>query len=188
MTVKTHKNFYNDECLKFIGEGIEISKTTANLRTSYPSKRWQQEIIKDSAPVLIYYMNDHMDTDLLNKNLKDKIPFEGNAHFMIHYWPIGSYIPWHDDMHFKSAATFYCNPYWHRDWGGAFLYEDGDKILAEFPEYNKLILQTGNMWHSTTSVTRSYYSPIDWDNGRVSPVYPPHSDIRTTLQIWMEND
>jgi len=187
VTVEIYKNFYNNECLNFINETIDKSKNTANLRASYPSNNWHPTIIQDSAPVLIY---DISNTELLNKNLKNKIDLEGDAVFLLYYWPTGSYIPWHDDGHYKRVGTFYCNSYWNLDWGGAFLYKDDDKILAEYPEYNKLVIQKDNTWHSTTPVTKPYYYPIDWDNERfylewqknVTPI------IRTTIQIFMDKD
>ncbi len=189
MSVTVYKKFFTNESLAFINSCIEHSKNTANLRASYPTNNWHPNIIQDSAPVLIYDIDDK-DTELLNKELKQKIDFEGNAKFLIYYWPTGSYIPWHDDGHYKKVGTLYCNGFWHRDWGGAFLYEDGDRILAEYPEHNKLVVQKDNTWHSTTPVTKSYYHPIDWDGGRMYPEWQFNISpiIRTTVQIFMDKD
>jgi hypothetical protein len=186
MTVEIQKKFFDNECLDFIDATIEESKNTACLRASYPTINWMPEIIHNSAPVLIY---DIHDSEILNQNLKSKIEFEGDAIFMIYYWPTGSYIPWHNDAHAKLVGTLYCNTWWHRDWGGAFLYEDGDKTLAEFPEYNKLVIQRDNTWHCTTPVQKQLYHPIDWEHRRIYPEYNqgrPVPITRTTLQIFME--
>ena len=101
---------------------------------------------------------------------------------MIYYWPVGSYIPWHNDAHASVTATVYCNRYWDRDWGGLFLYEKGDNILAEVPEWNKIVIQTDKDWHSTTSVTKPYYTPIP--RAGDSKYLDQVPGIRTTIQIF----
>ena len=167
--IKIYKDFFDPDCLKYIEESIEKSKNTANLRTSYPSNAWQPNIIHESTPVIVY---DLFDADILLKSLKEVIDIEREVHFMIYYWPVGSYIPWHDDVHASFTATVYCNRYWDRNWGGLFLYEEGDNILAEIPEWNKIVIQTDKDTHSTTPVTKPYYRP---------------AVIRTTIQIF-ENE
>ena len=177
--IKIYKDFFDPDCLKYIEESIEKSKNGANLRTSYPTNAWQPNIIHESAPVIIYDLND---ADILLKPLKEVIDIEPD-HFMIYYWPVGSYIPWHNDGDKNLTATLYCNRYWNRNWGGLFLYEEGDKILAEVPEWNKLIIQTDKDWHSTTSVTKPYYQPVATTSG-----YNMIPDIRTTIQIFEYED
>ena len=179
--IKIYKDFFDPDCLKYIEESIEKSKNTANLRTSYPSNAWQPNIIHESTPVIVY---DLFDADILLKPLKEVIDIEREVHFMIYYWPVGSYIPWHDDVHASFTATVYCNRYWDRNWGGLFLYEEGDKILAEVPKWNKLVVQTDKAWHSTTPVTKSYYTPVVNVNGG----YDMIPDIRTTIQIFEPED
>lgn len=185
--IKVYKNFFDSDCLKLIEESIEKSKNTANLRTSYPSNNWGSDIIHQSAPVMVY---DMQDVDILRERLTDNksqikhldIDFT-TAQFMIYYWPVGSYIPWHNDAHATWTATLYCNKVWDMDWGGLFLYKEEDKILAEVPEWNKLIIQTDKEWHCTTSITRPYYLP-ELINGTVEIV----SDMRTTLQIFVPEE
>ena len=166
--IKIYKDFFDPDCLKYIEESIEKSKNGANLRTSYPTNNWVPNIIQESTPVIVYDMHD---TDMLLKRLKEVIDIKKPVNFMIFYWPTGSYIPWHSDSHVKVTATLYCNRVWDRDWGGLFLYEEGDRILAEVPEWNKLVVQTKSTWHSTTSVVKPYYFP----NG---------PSMRTTIQIF----
>ena len=175
--IKIYKNFFDLDCLEYIEEEIERSKTTANLRSSYPTNNWHGKIIHESTPIMVYDMSDG--TDILLKRLEEVIDIK-IVHFMIYYWPVGSYIPWHNDAHATFTATFYCNRYWDRDWGGLFLYYEEDKILAEVPEWNKLIIQTDKDWHSTTSVTKPYYSPVDNVNGG----YDMIPGIRTTIQMF----
>ena len=114
------------------------------------------------------------------KLITKRIDIKNYVHFMIYYWPVGSYIPWHNDGHARFTATVYCNRYWDRDWGGLFLYEEKDKILAEVPEWNKLVVQTDKDWHSTTSITKPYYRPVAVDGGGYNMI----PDIRTTIQIF----
>jgi hypothetical protein len=174
--VKIYKDFFDPDCLKYIEDSIEKSKNGANLRTSYPTNAWQPDIIQESTPVMIYDLHD---ADILLKPLKEVIDIEGKVNFAIYYWPVGSYISWHNDGHASFTATVYCNRYWDRDWGGLFLYEEQDKIFAEVPEWNKLVVQTDKDWHSTTSITKPYYRPVATANGH--DMIP---NIRTTLQIF----
>jgi len=90
--IKIYKDFFDPDCLKYIEFSIEKSKNTANLRTSY--FHWPDSIIYESTPVMVYDLDD---ADILLKPLKEVIDIEREVHFMIYYWPVGSYIPWHDD-------------------------------------------------------------------------------------------
>ena len=172
--IKIYKNFFDSDCLKYIEESIQKRKNTSNLRTSYYN--WHQNIIHESTPVMVY---DLKDADILLKPLKEVIHFEKKVHFMIYHWPVGSYIPWHNDGHASFTATLYCNKYWDENWGGLFLYKEKDKIFAEVPEWNKLVVQTDKDLHSTTSVVRPYYYPT-LAHQQATPI------IRTTIQIFTE--
>ena len=179
--IKVYKDFFDPDCLKYIEDSIEKSKETANLRTSYFC--WPGDIIHESTPVMVY---DLFDADILLKSLKEVIDIERKVLFMIYYWPVGSYIPWHNDSHASFTATVYCNRYWDRDWGGLFLYEENGKILAEVPEWNKLVLQSPPVPHASTPVTKSYFGSPDVDGGWADHRGVPI--IRTTIQIFEENE
>ena len=181
--VKIYKDFFDLDCLEYIEEQIERSKRTSNLRASYPTINWGPMIIQESAPVLIY---DMVDPDILLKRLKEIYPTEKNIHLMIYYWPVGSYVAWHPDDHVEMTATVYMNRYWSRDWGGLFLYEENGKILAEVPEWNKLVLQSPPVPHASTALTKSYYGPPDVDGGWAYHNGVPI--IRTTIQIFEESE
>ena len=62
--------------------------------------------------------------------------------------------------------------------------KENDKILAEVPEWNKLVVQMDKDWHSTTSITKPYYSPVAGADGKFKPI----PMIRTTLQIFMKKE
>ena len=177
--IKVYKDFFDSDCLEYIEKSIEKSRNTANLRSSFFS--WRPGIVQQSTPVIIYDLDD---ADILLKRLKEIIVIEEKVHFQIYYWPIGSYIPWHDDSHVRFTATVYCNRDWEMDWGGLFLYKEKDKILAEAPEWNKLVIQTNKDWHTTTSVNKPLYWPVAMEDGQV--ILP--SIIRTTIQIFEEKE
>jgi hypothetical protein len=64
-----------------------------------------------------------------------------------------SYIPWHDDFIHGFSVTIYLNEVWSNDWGGCFLYEDGDDIKAIYPKYNTAILFKPPLMHCTVMPT-----------------------------------
>ena len=180
--IKIYKDFFDADCLEYIEEQIERSKEVRNqrFRTSYYG--WSSGIVQNSAPIMICDIPDN--NDMLLKRLKEVIDIK-TANFMIYYWPLGSYIPWHNDAHVKLTATLYCNKFWDKDWGGLFLYEEGDNILAEVPEWNKLVIQTSTTWHSTTTVTKPYFIPKHIVGGYGYNMSPA---MRTTIQIFERKD
>jgi len=177
--ILVYKDFFDSDCLEYIEKSIEKSRNSANLRSSFFS--WGPRIIQQSTPVMVYDLDD---ADILLERLKEIIVIERKVNFMIYFWPIGSYIPWHNDNHASFTATVYCNKYWEMDWGGLFLYKEKDKILAEAPEWNKLVVQTNKDWHTTTSVTKPLYLPVAKEDGQA--ILP--SIIRTTIQIFEESE
>ena len=173
--MKIFKEYLHDDDVASL---VNLSKKVQrldNLRTSYGA--WNDDIVQYSSPVLIFDIPEEYTT-----NLRKYPELSDMSGFMLYFWPNGSYIPWHSDSHVKVTATLYCNRVWDRDWGGLFLYEEGDNILAEVPEWNKIVIQTDKDWHSTTSVTKPYYRPVADANG-----YTMIPDIRTTLQIFEDN-
>lgn len=133
---------------------------------------WQTEIIKSSGIVLIRDLNAQQKNTLIEtlvaKGLLDNsLRFELEA--QVYLWTKGSFIPWHADKEYadkvRYAATLYLNEAWDIDWGGLFLYEKGDEIKAEIPNFNKLIFNDENFPHATTILS---------DN----------SDLRITIQLF----
>lgn len=133
---------------------------------------WQSEILKSSGIVLIRDLNleqkNRIIESLVSKELLDNsLSFELEAH--VYLWTKGSFIPWHADKEYddkvRYAATLYLNETWDIDWGGLFLYKNGDDIKAEIPNFNKLIFNDENFPHATTILS---------DN----------SDLRITVQLF----
>ena len=112
---------------------------------------WDESIIKDSHIVLIHKLNHKlpifkMISDVANEKLNIS-PTGIN----FYAWTPGSYIPWHDDDHWKAGATIYLNNTWEKDWGGCFLYVDeNDEIRGHYPERNTGVTQRGGIYHHVT--------------------------------------
>ena len=83
----------------------------------------------------------------------------------LRFMTLGGGLPWHNDMHYSFVTTTYLNQKpWNKDWGGALLYQNKHgEIGAQFPEYNKMIVQSGgfnvenDMEHATTPVQQDEY-------------------------------
>jgi Rps23 Pro-64 3,4-dihydroxylase Tpa1-like proline 4-hydroxylase len=81
------------------------------------------------------------------------------------YWPVGSYIPWHNDGYHKAAITIYLTEH-DKDDGGYFMYDDGHGIKAVMPKPNRAVFVTGGLSHCVTTVNQG-------------------SPIRRTIQVWL---
>jgi hypothetical protein len=113
---------------------------------------WHEEIVKQSTPVIIIDISK--DSSIHNK-LKSEIDFKTGLkvnRMAIYFWTKLSYIPWHNDAHADAALTIYLNDYWDFDWGGYFMYKMDNEIKAIKPERNLGIVQTGNVFHSVSTV------------------------------------
>jgi hypothetical protein len=117
---------------------------------------WQKEIVLDSLPVLICpfgdpeaELYDDLKTHISNSLGKELKVFQPQ----FYYWTRYSYIPWHNDGNFKGAMTIYLDADWKENWGGYFMYKEGDEVKAIKPEKNLAIHQTDGVQHCTTPVT-----------------------------------
>ncbi len=83
----------------------------------------------------------------------------------LRFMTLGGGLPWHEDANYSFVTTTYLNQKpWNKDWGGALLYQNKHgEIGAQFPEYNKMVVQSGgfncenNMEHSTTPVQQDAF-------------------------------
>jgi len=89
-----------------------------------------------------------------------------------HYlWHPLSGINMHNDGGARIfGATIYLTPKWNINWGGLFIYVDGDNLQTLFPTYNSFNINDNKTNHMVTTI-----SPL-------AP-YP-----RYTLQIWGEGE
>jgi Rps23 Pro-64 3,4-dihydroxylase Tpa1-like proline 4-hydroxylase len=139
----------------------EVCKT-GEFHHSYVN--WGDEVIKDSNPVLIKNLNQHLSNRIISE-IKLLLPSHTEFKCMWYGWIRGSYIPWHADNNAKFGATIYLNEYWDDDWGGYFAYKKNDEIKCIKPEFNKMIL---------------IEPPIEHTVFNTSSVAP----IRETIQIF----
>lgn len=118
---------------------------------------WPSSVVGSSGTILVFDIEN--DSELFAKLKTALLPMVGQefeSKEWIFTYAVGSYlsfIPWHgDDKHLRSM-TIYLNEVWDKNWGGYFLYESEDGIRAELPTFNKGILFTPPLQHSTTMPT-----------------------------------
>jgi len=130
---------------------------------------WPEYIVLDSKAVLSFGITS---VSPIYKIISDQCLKSFNKSvdvIMFYYWTPGSYIPWHNDGHFKHAATLYLNEKWDKNWGGYYMAEENNKIESIKPSKNLLILQSDHINHSTT-------------------ITSPSADIRATVQMFFRDD
>jgi Rps23 Pro-64 3,4-dihydroxylase Tpa1-like proline 4-hydroxylase len=132
---------------------------------------WDFGIRKDSFPVFVHniYQNSELHNSLkkIIEEKTQKSVYDNNI--MLYYWTRYSYIPWHNDnVKYEGAITIYLNREWEPDFGGYFLYEEGDEIKAILPKKNLGVMQYDSLMHSTTPVNFS-------------------GDLRFTVQAFLGN-
>lgn len=112
---------------------------------------WGENIVKGSSLVLAYELNEEYLHYIKSKFVELDKKFENKeivGHLYI--WTRGSHIPLHNDSNYDYGCTIYLNKNWNIDWGGLYLWLDDDKVNVEVPEFNKVIINQGNIRHGTT--------------------------------------
>jgi len=153
---------YNFLEVSFIDTLVEnVIKESQQYKPIWKSNiNWGENIVKGSSLVLAYELKKK---DLeyikfkfveLDSKFKDK---EIIGHLYI--WTKGSFIPIHNDSNYSYGCTIYLNKNWEIDWGGLYLWLDNDSIHAEKPEFNKVVINKGNIRHGTTLL--NYNAPED---------------------------
>lgn len=127
---------------------------------------WEPGIVKDSNLVLIHVLShdNHLHTKI-SDTIKQRCQIDTLKSIMFYYWTQGSHIPWHNDGKHNGGITIYLNKSWDEDWGGIFLYKDGDSINGLYPKQNRCIMQCGGIPHSVAPTSKN-------------------SDVRLTIQIF----
>jgi hypothetical protein len=141
-------------------ESEKMYRHGKNFRTN---ESWGQHLIKNSVPVMITHVMDQQVNDGIAVRVSDMGEYSQRT--LYHYWPVGSYIPWHDDGHHKAAVTLYLSEH-DVDDGGYFMYDDGKGIKAVRPKLNRAVFVTGGIHHCVTTVNAG-------------------SKIRRSLQVWL---
>ena len=92
------------------------------------------------------------------------LPYQ-EANVQLYVWHKNSGISMHDDNG-RYGCTIYLNREWDINWGGIFIWNDGEELRALNPTYNMMVLNTENEDHMVTTVS------------------PFADDFRYSLQIW----
>ena len=87
------------------------------------------------------------------------------AEVQLYVWHKNSGISMHDDNG-RYGCTIYLNKEWDINWGGIFIWNDGEELKALNPTYNMMVLNAENEDHMVTTVS------------------PYSDDFRYSLQIW----
>jgi hypothetical protein len=72
---------------------------------------------------------------------------------MIYLWGKDTGINWHSDAGHKYGATYYLNSRWNRNWGGEFMFKDGDQSGFLPCTGNSLIIVKTPLEHKVNPVT-----------------------------------
>lgn len=127
-----------------------------------------QKIIKDSKPVIIYFLEDSYKQEVLEELKKIDVLTgdESEVNMLVNCWTPGSYIPLHTDgdKNFRKAITIYLNTNWDLSNGGTFHYLESGEVKTVVPEQGLVIFNDNDLAHYTT------------------PVHEGH--LRVSLQIW----
>lgn len=164
--IKAFPNILPTELLQKCFEYSEwIIKGKGEGRTMFSSLSWGPNVIGDGPPVLIHLIPEQHEIVMTLAGLCEQLFEQKPNNVQFTYWPVNSYIPWHNDGSHKGALTIYINQQWKRDWGGLFMYDRGNDIRVIVPQPNFGVYVTPGTWHATT------------------PVYPS-GRLRRTIQIW----
>jgi hypothetical protein len=164
-TLRIFDKFFDDalysECYEY--SISKVGSPEISFRTNYI---WEPGIVKDSNLVLIHDLNtDNVLYKKISDIIKTKCQIDTIKTIMFYYWTPGSHIPWHTDGNHNGGITIYLNKSWDEDWGGIFLYKDGDLISGLYPKQNRCVMQHGGIPHSVAPTTKN-------------------SDVRLTIQIF----
>tara|TARA_Y100000004_G_scaffold194644_1_gene259734 strand:- start:709 stop:1206 length:498 start_codon:yes stop_codon:yes gene_type:complete len=103
--------------------------------------------------------------NLILECISTYVPPYREAEVQLYAWHKGSGISVHDDGG-RYGCTIYLNENWDVNWGGLFVWHDGEELRAHCPTYNTMVLNTLSEDHFVT---------------QVSNLCP---EIRYTIQIW----
>ena len=152
------ENLYSDMDLIF-DEKVNLIKNTT----------WTDSVVEYSKPISIKPLNHNPELYHSVKNTVYELTGRHPNGIYYYFWGPGSYIPWHNDEIYSSAISIYMNKNWNFIDGGLFQYYQNGKVETIIPEGNTAVMQTGNVPHSTTILSR-------------------HAPIRKSIQIWFEKD
>jgi hypothetical protein len=117
---------------------------------------WNDSIIKDSKPVIIYFVPDEIIVKIKEELIKlDLITLNQDLVAMVYVWTPGSYIPIHEDGFAdtnRKVFTAYLNQDWPIENGGLLHYfsKDANEWKIVKPDQGLLVYNDNNEQHYTT--------------------------------------
>jgi hypothetical protein len=168
--LKVIENFFQKNEIRFIKKYAEdIFESKEILRSS--KKEWQKGLNDSSNEILIYSINQIIDSEIHNIiSLKIEKEFGMNIGGMsFFFYTNQSNIDWHNDAGWAGAATIYLNEKWDKEDGGFFIYKKDEKFGIELPEFNKCIFQKNRVEHATTLTSKN-------------------APVRKILQVFFKNE
>jgi hypothetical protein len=192
-TLRIFDNFFDDalynECYEYSIR--KIGSTEISFRTNH---YWEPSTVKDSNLILINDLSPvNKLHQKISDTIKQKCQIDTLKDIQFYYWTPGSHIPWRNVcvekygttpdrtyltmldwiQHaqeelmngYNGCITIYLNKSWNEDWGGTFLYKDGESINGFYPKPNRSIMQCGGIPHSVAPTSKN-------------------SDVRLTIQVF----
>ena len=163
--MKTFPNFLDKNVIYFAH--AEVNQFKFESRWSSSQNFWPRELLNDAVIGNVSQTTASPRlTDIVANVIAPYIPKWKNLIVQHYIWHPLSGINLHEDSRYSFGATIYLTQEWNNNWGGLFVYEDGDELRVLAPTFNSINITTKNLRHMVTAV-----SPL-------AP-YP-----RYTLQIW----
>jgi len=172
MIVQVLDDFLESELFDEINE---LSVACYDLSFWKSTGNWQDTLNTGTNDVLMYTIYNSK-TELkvyedITSPINEKFKKEFNlnlSNLEFFYWKKGSLINFHPDFTYLASATLYLNEFWHRDWGGIFLWDEeenvnplhhpeddsGNENINRFkgalPLKNRCIINSGRVQHAVT--------------------------------------
>jgi Rps23 Pro-64 3,4-dihydroxylase Tpa1-like proline 4-hydroxylase len=169
--MKIHYNVLSSRTLSAVNSAIDLSLNQN--KWSVSTFWWSPEIkLGNRAGIATQIVSPDV-AQLIYSDIQSILPQGGSHTFQYYLWPEGSNISTHDDADSNkiAGATIYLNDRWHPDFGGIFLWEDGDtkEMKCLCPSHNTMVVNDRFEQHLVTPVTSA--APVP----------------RRTVQIWVNN-
>ena len=162
-------NFLDYRMYKGIHDAIIKERDNINLHTS--KGLWSNDLIDNISAPMRVEVNHYKPFESLKTLVKYNPYFQltklESMTTTIHYMKKNAGINWHDDGKWKYGATFYINHKWHKQWGGEFMFTDGDGHGWIPPVGNSVVIVKAPIAHKVNPV--------------LSPIMP-----RISVQMFMK--
>ena len=159
-------NFLDKETYKGIHNAIIRERKQINLHSS--GGVWPEFLWNNIVPPKRTEVDNYKPFETLKTLVKHNPYFQlgtAESRTTIHYMEKNSGINWHNDGKWTYGATYYINHKWHEQWGGEFMFTDGNGHGFLPVVGNSLVLVKAPVTHKVNPV--------------LSPIVP-----RITVQIF----